>query len=130
MWKRFTSLVIVALCFAATSSAYEPLTEEQAREYVDRFPKAAAEDVIRLDVVEHATPTLDIPRYDVIAADGKVILRPRSPLTIEVGHLAWSVTLPEQRAAYEPNQPSYLAVGLASFAVGAIAALTAALILR
>ncbi|MFP4378690.1 MAG: hypothetical protein ACLFP4_16735 [Spirochaetales bacterium] len=130
MSKRSISLVIVALCCVAIGSAYEPLTEAEAREYVERFPAEAAEDVQALDRVEHEEPELELPTYNVIVIDDEILLIPRSPLTVTVGHLGWEITLPEQRAAYEPESLSYIAVGVASFAVGALAAMTAVLMLR
>jgi hypothetical protein len=130
MSKRFTLLVIVALCSIAISSAYEPLSESEAREYVQRFPDAAAEDVMTLDVIEHEQPTVEIPTYNVIVVRDEVILQPREPLRFEVGHVGWKITLPEQRAAYEPARPHYVAVGAASFAAGALAALTVVVFLR
>lgn len=118
MSKRCTLLVIVALCSIATSSAYEPLSEAEAREYVDRFPEAAAEDVRALDAVENEEPAVEIPTYNVIVVSDEVILDPREPLAITVGHLGWEITLPEQRAAYEPETHSRFADILASGAVG------------
>jgi hypothetical protein len=129
MLKRCTLLVIVALCFAATSSAYEPLTPEEAREYVERFPAAAAEDVRALDIIENTEPNVEIPNYNVIVTDDEVIMDPRGPLVVEVGRLGWSITLPEQRAAYEPQTHNRLAdIGasaLVGFAVGVIVVLVA-----
>jgi hypothetical protein len=118
--NRYTILAIVALCFAAPSSAYEPLSDEEAREYVRRFPEAAAEDVQRLDAIENAEPTVDVPSFDVVVTDSQVIIRPRSPLTVEAASVGWSITLPEQRAPYEPVTRRWWPVVVASGTVGAL----------
>jgi hypothetical protein len=123
--NRYTILAIVALCFAAPSSAYEPLSDEEAREYVRRFPDAAAQDVQRLDAIEHAEPTVDVPSFDVVVTDSQVIIRPRSPLTVEAASVGWSITLPEQRAPYEPASrrwwPVVAVSGAVGFALGVLA---------
>lgn len=118
--NRYTILAIVVLCFAAPSSAYEPLSDEEAREYVRRFPDAAAEDVQRLDAIEHVEPTVDVPSFDVVVTDSEVIIRPRSPLTVEAASVGWSIILPEQRAAYEPVTRRWWPAVVTSGAVGAL----------
>ena len=123
--NRYTILAIVALCFAAPSSAYAPLSDEEAKEYVRRFPDAAAEDVQRLDAIEHVSPTVGIPEYTVIVTDSEVILQPRAPLTIKAASVGWAITLPEQRAPYEPVTRRWFPIvatsGAVGFAIGVLA---------
>ena len=116
--KRYMLLAIVAVCCAATANAYEPLTTEEAAEYILLFPQEAAADIIALDAIENAAPVIEFATFDVIVTGDEVIIRPRSPMVITVGNLGWRVTVPEQRAPYEPETHSRLADILASGLVG------------
>jgi len=74
-----------------------------------------------LDRVEHETPRAAFPTYDLVVTDDEIIARPRETATVEVGHLSWRFTLPEQRAVYEPVADTrWVWAGVGGLIVGVI----------
>lgn len=121
--KRCTLLLIAAVVLVAPISAYSPPSDAELAgwwESLTRDERLA--EIRKLDVVEHETPMVDVPTYTVTVTDSEVIVAPRGPLSVTVGHLAWEITLPEQRAPYEPATRRWWPTVLTSAAIGACVA--------
>jgi hypothetical protein len=123
--KRLTNLLIAALFFATTSSASEPLTEAEALEYVQRFPEAAAADVMRLEAIERVVPEITFPQYlIVVTQDGRMLevtATPQNELRIDAGTVGWEIIPPTLRKRVDgpPRGASVVAIG-AGFTAGAL----------
>lgn len=117
--KRYTLLLIALAVTATAISAYEPPSDSELTgwwESLTRDERLA--ELRKLDRVEHETPTVDAPEYLVTVTDSQVILTPQSPLVVEVAHVGWSITLPEQSAAYEPDTRGWWTLVATSSAIG------------
>ena len=68
--KRLIVAVLLVLA-AAGLNAYEPLSSEEAKAYIAAAgEEAVVADIIKLDAIEHAVPTVTFPMYELILVDG------------------------------------------------------------
>ena len=118
---RLTGMVAVLLLIAAGASAYdgEPTDAELADWWAGLTTPERVAQVRLLDRVEHATPVATFPTYAVIIAGDEIILQPQDDAVISVGHLSWSIGLPEQRAAFDPiSNTAWIWAGIGGAAMG------------
>jgi hypothetical protein len=54
-------LFVVLIAVAHGEGAYVPLTIEQAKAYMAVNPEGAAEDIVKLDAIEHQAPRVEVP---------------------------------------------------------------------
>jgi hypothetical protein len=129
MSRRITRLLIAAALLAtaalSTISAteeYEPLTPAEAEAWLRSIDLPELVDfVIRYDYVEHSEPVIEAPTYNVVIVGDEITLSPRDPLELTVGHLSYSIDLPPQTAAYDPEGGLSFGNLLAAGAIGIVA---------
>lgn len=111
----------MGLLAATAISAYdgEPTDDELAGWWESLTSEQRLAELRKLDRVEHEVPDVQAPAYATIVTRDEVILLPAAPLRLAVGHLAWDITLPEQRAAFDPRpNTAWIWSGIAGLLVG------------
>jgi hypothetical protein len=105
---------------SAPPAAPAPLTLEEARAYVARFPEAAALDVVALTAIEAAVPEATLPAGLLVLAGDEVGWAWAGPLELRVaGRLAYAIELPAASArAPRPPWWKYFAIGWTGLAAG------------
>lgn len=90
---------IVALACLLLNSAlfaqetYEPLTLDEARAYVAQKPEEAAQDIVRLDAMEHTAPLVKPTLAAVVVGARDVAVSWPAPWLFVTGPYQWTLTI-------------------------------------
>lgn len=96
--------VLAILILAATVTA-QALTFEQAQEYVAEFPDEAARDIMVLDALERAIPSVTMPELVAVWTSDGVAITWAGPMTVAIAEvLLYDFHLPSA-VVEKPNKP-------------------------
>ena len=104
-------LVIVLLCVADMLYAYEPLTTEQADNYVASIDYDTLLDiVIDYDYLEHTVPQVVLPRTDYVLFETDLTINYADGLKIHHSGFSYVIDIPNQIVYnfIEPTKPSVI----------------------
>ena len=113
-------LVIVLLCVADMLYAYEPLTTEQADNYVASIDYETLLDiVIDYDYLEHTVPQVILPRTDYVLFETDLTINYATGLKINHSGFSYVIDIPNQIVYnfIEPTKPSIF-IPVLSFVIG------------
>jgi hypothetical protein len=115
--KRLIVALLLLLSLAAFAQQYTPLTLDEAQAYIKTMaPDALAQQIIKLDYIEHAKPDLFIPGvvYGLAGRD-LLIAYPGEAPKIELivkPYLAYSIPLkPERIKNFVPTTSAWRIIG-------------------
>jgi hypothetical protein len=103
---RIAVAIVVLLAVAVGAwGGQVPLTLEEARAYVAAHPEDAALDVVALDTIELAVPTVRLPLTVLTVTDDVAVVTYAGPIVVDVagGRLLYEVRLPEVRVRIAPR---------------------------
>ena len=84
--KRLFFVLAILILAAATVTA-QALTFEQAQEYVAEFPDEAARDIMVLDAIERAIPSVTMPELVAVWTSDGVAITWAGPMTVAVAEV-------------------------------------------
>jgi hypothetical protein len=82
-------LLVAGVVIAHSEGAYVPLTAEQAKTYMQANPDGAAQDIIRMDYIEHVAPVAPVPGEEFVLRGRDLIWGWQSPMSV-----TWEATPP------------------------------------
>jgi hypothetical protein len=87
-------IIILLLLVTFPIYAYEPLTYEQADNYLDSVDYDTVVDIIiEYDYIEHTTPEVTFPAVSYVLFETDLLIQPMSDLQINHGNFSWSIPL-------------------------------------
>lgn len=117
------------LLTALPGIGHERLTEAEAESWLKSITMDELVGfVIRYDYVEHTKPEISMPEYTVFETRNELILNPAGSMEVEIGHLRYSVDLPEKRIEWESERKRCIIPALLGAVIGA-GAISAAIII-
>lgn len=94
MHKKIAVLLLCLLPAALTAWTDAPLTVEEAAAYIQADPAGAAEDIAKLDAIEHAVPVVTLPAAAVIVTGRDVAVAWQGGVDVTIaGVLHYRITL-------------------------------------
>lgn len=87
-------LLVLFIIVLSPIYAYEPLTYEQADNYLDSVDYATVVDiVIEYDFIEHTVPKVTFPAVNYVLFETDLLIQPMDDLQINHGRFSWNVPL-------------------------------------
>ncbi len=126
--KNIWRILFIILCIFVINSplyAYEPLTYEEADNYLDSITyDEVVEIIIDYDYIEHTVPKVTFPKTEYVLFETDLYIYPMDDLKIEHSNFSWTIPM-ESDTVYdftEECKPSFLRqafIFIGGLAVGA-----------
>lgn len=132
---RWSVCILLLSVLTVAAAADEPTGPELVEWFNALSAEEQGEWLLSLYRVDRGDgPTLDLPDYVVAVTEDAVIMAPRRSMVIELDRWSWGVTLPEQRAAFDPPSfnpwPGLWAATAVGFVIGVAATIVVPLLIR
>lgn len=86
--------ILLLIVVVSPLYAYEPLTYEQADNYLDSVDYDTVVDIIiEYDYIEHTAPKVTFPAVSYVLFETDLLIQPMSDLQINHGKFSWSIPL-------------------------------------
>lgn len=86
--------ILLLVVFTLPLYAYEPLTYEQADNYLDSVDYDTVVDIIiEYDYIEHTAPKVTFPTTSYVLFETDLLIQPMGDLQINHGKFSWSIPL-------------------------------------
>jgi hypothetical protein len=121
--------VLIALAMMAYGEDYKPLTIEEAKAYMARAsPDQIAEQIVKLDFIEHAAPVVTMPRRITVLEQRDLVVWNDGPIVVQVGkYLEYRLTQKAERiVGFVPIDWSWLWWGIGGAGAGILTGLLGA----
>lgn len=93
--KKLT-MIITMLLITSAVFAYQPLTIDEADNYLDSVTYEEVRDiVIDYDYIEHTVPTITLPKVEYLLIGNDLLITPTDNIIISHSNFKWSVDYPQ-----------------------------------
>jgi hypothetical protein len=93
--KKLT-MIITMLLITSAVFAYQPLTIDEADNYLDSVTYEEVRDiVIDYDYIEHTVPTITLPKVEYLLIGNDLLITPTDNIIISHSNFKWSIDYPQ-----------------------------------
>ena len=116
-------MIITMLLITSAVFAYQPLTIDEADNYLDSVTYETVRDiVIDYDYIEHTVPIVTIPKVEYLLIGNDLLITPTDNIIISHSKFKWSIDYP-QDIIYDFKQEEKQGVSTVALVTSVIGAL-------